>query len=239
MVPLEQYLCFAVQVAQGAQRRLKIDDGRVAEGVLKSSSSAPQAHRCTLNCTHHLLRYRKDVTGKAKNEICAAAHLLREAEACGKTHGGSSKNPSETDNIVLCVFVHDDIMAGSTQGLTAATGRLLGVTSDRLQGAMKKENARGDDGSALKRSKRADAFDLELVYNYFHHIEGFTQAEKCCVDFSPLVEPAKSKTTEWKDKKWDAPWSDETLHLKCKPHVRRAILSELSECFMNSETHRA
>jgi hypothetical protein len=62
-------------------------------------------------------------------------------------------------------------------GLLAATGRLLGVSSDAVSAALRKTGGLSieehnaellRDGSDGKRHKRVDKFPLDMVYQYFH-----------------------------------------------------------------------
>jgi len=199
-------------------------------------------HLCAETCAHPLIR--SDLTGATKNDACAAAHLLHAVHDAFPrfASGGTLLPPLQQAKItVLQSVYHGDVANGTVKGLNTAYSRLLNTTAAVISAASRAKRSNDEMNSALlegadiKRARRKDRFNFLVVYDYIHQTElsGYTLPDYCL-----LVEPDKSKRSQWQAGRHLFDLHGDELNLTCSPHLRRGTRHEIAQQFLDSETLR-
>ena len=183
-------------------------------------------------------------SAKEKHERAAASAMLYSIENHGRDrfpHEGPCDPETRRDLDAVCrTLIHPGL--GDTR-LASATARLLSGSNDQ-DGKGRYGQSTVQDGIRLvgnkcpheiafeldtyggdrTRRQRADAYDLEVLVDYFH-------SEHC-----PLVEPDKSTPKRWKNKRVKLAGTPRVMN--CQPRLRKGTKHMLvDEYFMSDVCH--
>lgn len=204
-----------------------------------SSKKQKSGHEHNKDCYHPLVVGRPEEAAERSREACAAAQLLNGLPpTINERFVGEGTLPravQQGKTTVAQVLVPAAITSGRVHGLTTALGNLLRVPRSWIEFAIRKRGDRTSEtmnaemaaGLDTERRVRADRYDRWHIYNFFHHLGDSP-------DYCSLVEPDKSKRSQWKAKKWNL--GGEDVLLNCQPHVRRGTKATLVQHYRNSET---
>jgi hypothetical protein len=177
-------------------------------------------------------------TENRDRQACAAAQLLNALPLSLKRFCGKGTLPSSLMQAKVTVFqvlTPPEMAVGEVHGLFRAMASLLKVPVSLIDFGAAKRGGKTNDtmnnellaGMDIKRAVRSDKYDRWVPYNYFHHSGDGP-------DFCSLVEPDKSKRTQWHGKKFFLAGEEVILH--CQPASRRGTRASLAEDYRNSET---
>jgi len=203
-----------------------------------ASKKTKSGHVHAEKCFHRVI-----VGGTAdaerSREACAAAQLLNDLPTAIEERfvGGGTlpKAVQQAKVTVAQVLVPGGIASGEVGGLNAALGKILDAPTSFISFGIDKRGSRTSQtmnadliaGADTERRRRADYYDRWVPYNYFHNLGDGP-------DYCSLVEPDKSKRTQWKAMKYSL--GGEDVLLDCQPHSRRGTKATLVQHYRNSET---
>jgi hypothetical protein len=164
----------------------------------------------------------------------AIAHIiesLRQRFEALKSKGSLKEELKRFKKQLLEALINENLANEVCKGLKAATGRVLGVTSESINRGIcnranigqQKMNEDIIDDKHITRATRLDKYPRDPIYNFFH-------GEGNLLDYSAFVHIDKN-VGRWVQKKW----KDKVL--TCQSRSRTATKHALANEYKLSETH--